>query len=276
MTNAMKTIKYLAMALAIFLAVSIISGIVMGISSIGRVFEIGSNDKEDSNLEIKEISKISDAKILNVDVGMVNIIIKRGDNFRAESSNEYIEARQDNDILYIKERSHNFKGTYGGDLIIYVPEDYLFDIVKIDNGAGKIDIEEINTRKIDLDLGAGRVNIKKMFVKVAGKISSGAGELTITDSEINEMDFDMGAGKVTINAKITGDSEIDAGVGALNLNLYDSEEDYQIKVDKGIGKITYIDREVTSGTYGNGVNEIDIDGGIGTIKISFLENKIQR
>ena len=275
MTNAMKTIKYLAMALAIFLAVSIISGIVMGISSIGRIFEIGSNDKEDSNLEIKEISKISDAKILNVDVGMVNITVKRGDTFRAESSNEYIEARKDNDILYIKERSHNFKGTYGGDLIIYVPEDYLFDIVKIDNGAGKIDIE-INTRKIDLDLGAGRVNIKKMFVKAAGKISSGAGELTITDSEINQMDFDMGAGKVTINAKITGDSEIDAGVGALNLNLYDSEEDYQIKVDKGIGKITYIDREVTSGTYGNGVNEIDIDGGIGTIKINFLENKIQR
>ena len=66
--------------------------------------------------------------------------------------------------------------------------------------------------------------------------------------------------------------KINAGIGNLELNIQDNKENYTIKADKGIGYIKRDGKEVADDvTYGDGENNIKIDGGIGSIKIDFEE-----
>ena len=77
--------------------------------------------------------------------------------------------------------------------------------------------------------------------------------------------------QLSLTSKIIGDSEIDAGVGELNLNLIGSLNDYKIKLDKGIGSASINSEKMRSETYyGTGSNLIDIDGGVGSINIDFV------
>ena len=60
----------------------------------------------------------------------------------------------------------------------------------------------------------------------------------INSSKLKNLDLDIGAGKATIEAYLEGRNDIDCGVGALDINLLGNKEDYQIKVNKGIGSVT--------------------------------------
>lgn len=66
--------------------------------------------------------------------------------------------------------------------------------------------------------------------------------------------------------------QINSGVGSLNVNFIDSDTNYKILVDKGIGKIKINEKSIDDGTvYGNGSNFIKISGGIGNINLKFLQ-----
>ena len=129
------------------------------------------------------------------------------------------------------------------------------------------EIDELKTRELSLELGAGRVNMSNIEVYEKMDINGGAGSIKIDNANINNLDMDMGAGKTQISGYLKGNNEIDAGVGTLILELFD--DDYKISVDKGIGKATYNGQDINSNeVYGNGYNNVIIDGGIGSIKIS--------
>ena len=76
----------------------------------------------------------------------------------------------------------------------------------------------------------------------------------------------MGVGSCKLNLEILNNSEIDAGIGKIDLNLIG--DNYKFKVNKGIGKITINNNEMKDKTItGTGTSFIDIDGGIGEINI---------
>ena len=87
------------------------------------------------------------------------------------------------------------------------------------------------------------------------------------------MNFDIGVGTTEITTRITGTSEINTGVGKLELNLIGSIDDYKIKVNKGIGNVEINNKTAVDGEIvGTGSNYIDIDGGIGKVNVIFKEN----
>ena len=103
-------------------------------------------------------------------------------------------------------------------------------------------------------------------------IDSGAGKVEIKAGNIGNLDFDIATGKVDITAFISGNSKIDSGIGQLNLNLLGKSNDYRIMINKGIGSIKLNNSELSdNSTIGNGVNHIDIDGGIGNINIKIAD-----
>lgn len=271
MMKTQKVIKYCAIAFALFLTFSIISTILWGIAGLSFITS-NRNDKDYIMDSLENLNIVRDASELEIDVKSVNVVIKEGTSLKAETNNKYVHVKQNNNKLRIVEEKHNyFNKSDMGDLIVYIPKDYQFNDVSIENGAGKIDIEAINAQSFDLDLGAGKVSINNLLVTREIDIDSGAGELTINNGDINNLDLDMGAGKVTLLARITGNSKIDAGVGEINLNLIGESSDYRIIVNKGIGKATLNGEEVKNETYyGDGSNRIDIDGGIGSIKINYV------
>ena len=62
------------------------------------------------------------------------------------------------------------------------------------------------------------------------------------------------------------ETKIETGAG--KINLLDNAEDYTINVSKGIGAVTLDGQKLEMDrVYGIGENYLDIDGGIGEIKI---------
>ena len=271
MTTAQKIIKYLALSFAIFLIFTIMSGIFETLYSLSGLLGLQKEDKVIKNeMNIINFENNSGA-LLDIDVSFTNLIIKKGEFLKAETNNKNINCKQNNQNLQIKEKKHNwFSKNNKGDLIIYIPEDLNFEKVKINAGAGKIQIENINAKKLYLDLGAGETVIEKLNITDNCKIESGAGKVSILSGNINELNLDMGVGKVSINSKLTGNSKIDAGVGNLKIDLLNKIDDYYIDISKGLGSISLNGEDLSEGTYGSGSNKINIDGGIGNIDITTI------
>lgn len=270
MIKTQRIIKYCAIAFAIFLIFNILSLIMYGIISIGNVFSENNNNFISSD-NLKKINIKSNVEKLNINVKSTNIIVKEGSKFKVETDNKYIKIKENNNQLSITEDNyHWFKNNNDTNLTIYLPLEYDFDNVSIENGAGKIEIDMMKTNNLELDLGAGQVNIQNLNVSTEADIDGGAGEVIIKDSRINNLDLDMGVGKLTLDSILTGNNEIDSGVGELNINLIGSSNDYKIKLNKGIGNATLNNENMKNDTYyGEGANLIDINGGIGSIKINY-------
>jgi len=271
MSETQRIIKYIATAFAIFLIFSILSGIMYGIISISSIF--GNN--ENANKELENLNLTNNTLILDIEVSNVDISIKQGDEFKAETNNQYIKTKQKDNKLYITEEKHSwFSKRDGSKLVVYVPSDYIFDSVSIENGASKIDIDSLSCKKLYMDLGAGKVTINNILVLNKAEIDGGAGEINIENGSLNNLDLDMGIGKLSLISQITGESEIDAGIGNVNLNLLGNLNEYKIILDKGIGKCSVDGKNIKGSTYyGNGSNVIDIDGGVGSIQVDFINNK---
>ena len=271
MTTAQKIIKNLASAFACVLIVSIISGILSALYALSGVLGLQKEDKKIKD----EMSMInfenSEVATLDIDVAFTNLIIKKGDFLIAETNNENINCKQNNQNLQIKEKQHNwFSKNHKGNLVVYIPENLKFEKVKINAGAGKIQIENINAEKLYLELGAGETIIEKLNVTENCKVESGAGKVSILSGNINELNLDMGIGKFEVTSALTGDTKINAGVGGLELNVQGEKEDYTIKASKGLGSIKIDGKETVDNIeYGSGPNNIKIDGGVGSIDIDF-------
>lgn len=252
-----RLIKAFAICLAIFIIVSIINAVVYLASSIFSV-------NNDVNMNENYSSEITNIKI---DMGTSNLIIKKGDtlNITADNVSKRFKVNEEINTLTIKEKSVNvFRNKSISKVIITIPNN--LNDLSIDFGAGKLEISDINTSRFNLDQGAGKVTITNL---ISGKtdIDGGAGEFNITNSALEDLDLDMGAGRFYFSGHIVGNSKIDQGVGELILDL--NGNDYTIKASKGLGSITINGEDYSKNTtVGEGVNNIKIDGGIGSIIIN--------
>lgn len=264
MSTAHKIIKYFALAFA----VAIIFGIIQLIYQIGNA--IFSNDELLSEPKVYEFD--NQFEELDLDINAAKLMIKTGD-FKVETNSEKIKVVNEGKKLVVKDKSTNWFhiSSKVSDVIVtlYVPEELLLDKVEIDTGAGKVEIDKIYSNKLNIDLGAGETVINHVIVNKEFELNTGAGSLTIKDGEINNLDCDLGVGKSDITGVILGKSEIDSGVGELNINILDYADNYSFKVSKGVGSINYNGISVKDGSVlGNGNNSISISGGVGEININ--------
>lgn len=267
MIQFQKLIKYCAIAFAFFLIFNIISGIIYVISLFSNVSTKGNSLNEFKNLNVKQ-----DTFILNIDAFSMNITIKTGNKLKIESNNKNINFKQANNRLSIKEKHGWFNKTQNSDLIIYVPQNFIFDTVSIESGAGKLNVEQLLTKNLSLELGTGKVVINNLNTLNNTEIDGGAGSIEINNGKINNLDLDMGIGQLSLNSTLIGNNKIDSGVGMIDLNLNGTINDYKIKVDKGIGSVNLNGEKIKGDTYyGTGSNLVDIDGGIGSINIETLD-----
>lgn len=272
MIKTQRIIKYCAIAFAIFLIINIFATAAYGIIAIGNIFNNNDNSINTLTGDLQTTKIKNEIKKLDIETKGVNIIINEGNEFKIETDNKDIKIKESYNKLLIVENNNSWihKTDYT-ELIIWVPKDYQFNEVSIENGAGKIEINKLDTKSIELDLGAGQVDIINLNVSRESDINGGAGEINIENSYINNLDLDLGVGKTTLNASLYGISEIDCGIGELVVNLIGMEDDYKIKLDKGLGNATLNNEKMDSTTYyGNGTNLIEVNGGIGSISINYL------
>ena len=287
MTFWQKIIKYLAIALAIFLIINIIGAILSIIGVIGGVAFITDTIKteimqeNDGLLEdeqnysktpqvITENIQIDNIAKLEIDVKYSNLQIKNGDTFKVESNDTNVKCTQKGNELTVKETGNNWlRNKEGNEVIIYIPENKEFNEIEIDTGAGNIEIESLNTKDLSFSIGAGKVEINNLKVTNEAEIDGGAGKVDILSGEICNLNLDMGIGEFNVCTKLLGNNDIEQGMGKLTIKLTDSQENYTIRTRKGMGSITIDGKEAQNNSiYGNGQNILNIEGGMGAIEIT--------
>ena len=282
MTFWQKVIKYLAIALAIFLIVNIIGAILSIIGIIGGIafFTNTITDvKEEIVQESPEYLKqpeviadninIEDIVKFEIEVKYSNLEIKKGD-FKVESNDTNVKCTQKGNELIVKETGNNWlRNKEGNKVIIYIPENKEFNEIEIDTGAGNIEIESLNTKDLSFSIGAGKVVINNLKVTNEAEIDGGAGKVDILSGEICNLNLDMGIGEFNVCTKLLGNNDIEQGMGKLTIKLTDSQENYTIRTRKGMGSITIDGKEAQNNSiYGNGQNILNIEGGMGAIEIT--------
>ncbi len=220
---------------------------------VGRIF---TDTDQVSNADWSDVTSVGDFSAyenfsgLKLELKTTSLRIERGEKFEILADDTEVKVHQGGDILYVTEERDWFDWFDGGQLKIRLPEGKKLTEFILDAGAGKVEVDGLHAEKLDLSLGAGRVELQNVVATSEAKI-------------------DGGAGKVEIEAELLGRSEIDAGVGHLVLNLYGRETDYKVRVDKGLGTVKFNGSEMSDGsTHGDGKNEIKIDGGVGAIDIT--------
>ncbi|MBE5938203.1 MAG: DUF4097 domain-containing protein [Lachnospiraceae bacterium] len=268
MTTLQKIIKYLAFAFAIFLTVTIIGGIA-GALGVMTVF-FG----EDNVGEMKSYSLNSSIECLNVDVSAASLNIIQGDSFSLESNIKKLTVKEDNGTLRISEEDTWFGiGANESSVRLTIPEGYVFDDAEISAGAGSVKIDSLFAKDLELSVGAGKADIGSLNAQDKAQIEGGTGKLSILGGTINNLTMEIGVGKLELTSKLTGNCNVDYGIGSAELSLLGGEDDYFIKLDKGLGDATIDGQSMSDDSvFGTGDNRINIDGGIGSIDIDFKED----
>lgn len=273
MSAFQKTIKYLAMAFAIFLTVSIIAGILSVFGFFGGFFGgfggvFSGDDAVSKDIETYAVS--ADISSLEVKINAANFVIKQGKSFSVESNLKHLTVEDKGGILSIKE-TKEFNGMYAGaKLTLYVPANTNFDKVIINTGAGRVNVDYLSADTVELELGAGEVKIDTLIANNDAYINGGAGQVSVLGGALHNLDLDMGIGQFDLTSAITGNSKFDLGIGESNIDIIGKKDDYKFNLEKGIGDIRIDGAKIpeTRGL-GNGENVIDVSGGIGTINIKF-------
>lgn len=275
MNSVQKVIKYLALAFAVFLSVSIIGGIITGLIGVSHILS-GRNNEAVGEMQVYPIEE--EISSLSLKLSGAELKIKTSDEFSVESNHNYISVKSENSQLCINETKKLFSVYPGGlTVILNIPEDFVFDEATVETGAGKVEIEALSADILKLSLGAGEAEIRNLTANSRTDIDGGAGELKIDGGRLCNLKLNMGVGKLTLKSRIEGQSRLDYGIGEAKLTLLGSREDYQIEIDKGIGEAKLQGESMRDDSvYGAGKNRIEIDGGIGAIHIEFSKDGIQK
>lgn len=277
MSELQKVIKYCAIGFAAFLAFIIITSIATAVFSLTGIVS-GSN-----STELIDVSKsFKDVKSLTIEHGVGNLNIRIGDSDEVvvEASNvndNFVVDKSFSGDLKIKSKFvlwniFNGKNNFGNNskITIYLPNDFVAEKIKLDAGAGNINIDELTTKMLDINAGAGNINGKNIIAKEVA-LDGGVGEIEFENVELWNADIDCGVGTIEIEGALYGKNKIDCGIGEITLKLKGGTDDYRLKVKKGLGSI-YLNGEKYSDLNWNNLtanNSLEINGGIGDINIRF-------
>ncbi len=272
MTTTQKIIKYLAIAFALFLVISIFS-IIFGLSR--EIISSINNDKKESELleEYTTISNnVNNIESFKIDISNDDIEIKEGEKFEVKTNDPDVKFYHENSKVKIKSDktfSWHINNSSRGTIIIYLPNEFNISELDLNLGAGKIDIDKIFVETLLMDLGAGTMTAKEINIYEKAAINGGAGNININSGTINNLNLKLGAGNASIQSDLTGSNTLTTGVGKLNLGLSRSKDNYRFDINKGLGNIILNDFDVSEDTLiGDGETKIKISGAVGNIIIN--------
>lgn len=267
MTSFQKTVKYIAVAFALFLIVSIFSGILGAFGFLGG-FAVNSDDPVG---EMKTYTVSNNIDELEIDISAAQLVINNGDEFKVASNNKYLKVTEEGNCLVISETDRVISKSSNKILVeITVPEDKVLKSSKITTGAGKVSVKTLSSEKLYFELGAGQVEIENLIATHSSKIVGGTGQINIKNGTLKNLDLEMGVGELRFSGALKGSCDMDMGVGAAHINLLGKLDDYRIELEKGLGEARIDDKSYSdNSTVGSGENTVEIEGGVGGIYIDF-------
>ncbi len=261
------TIKYTAIAFAVLIIIGMVSGL-MGFFSLFTPFVSTNATGEYITYEIK-----NEINVLDIDIHSIELEIVSGidSSFSVESNYKHLSVVEENNTLFIKDEDKSFLNIHGlAVLKLYIPENKVFDNVKINLGTGRSNINDLQTNSIAMQFGAGNASLQRISVNNDAYINAGTGQLQIRDSDFNNLHLEMGVGSFEFSGTLLGRNTLNMGVGSSRITLFGSLDDYRLNVVKGLGEFRVANESIQDDTQlGQGDRQLFVDGGIGSIRIDF-------
>ena len=155
---------------------------------------------------------------------------------------------------------------------IYIPKDYKFEEIDLELGINNSNIYELNGEDINIEIGVGKARIDNLNGEKV-EINGGAGETVIDNFNIERLDLEAGIGSMIINGKISDNSDIVSGIGRLEINLVGQKDDYELRLQRGIGNLEIDGEKIREDEkIGSGSIKIRVEAGIGETEINFVED----
>ena len=289
MSQGQKVIKYLAIVFAACLTITILGVVLNIVVSIFGAFIPKSGESKAVKQYTETVSSnysntFNNVEQIRVDSGVYNVEIINDESIdgvkvvKEGVSNDLDVSYDEHDKQLVVEQEgfwndlfkFNDKHQSKGKLLIYVEDGLELEKLDIDMGVGNSRIEGITTEELDIDCGVGNLTCKKVVAE-STDIDGGVGGLKCEDISFRDLNLDGGVGEISIAGELLGTIQISAGMGELNVDINGKRDDYNLKVETGLGSII-IDGEKytdTNNYNNNQSNLLDIEGGIGSIRIDF-------
>ena len=192
-----------------------------------------------------------------------------------ESNLEKLEVTQANGTLVIRQETVLGWNPPHASLVLTVPDGAVLDSVRMFTGAGRVVVEALSARNIYLELGAGEARLERLTALNSAEIHGGAGKIAINGSELWNLELEMGMGQLEMTAALRGECELDLGVGETVLTLLGPREEYSVEIAKGLGTVEVDGVSATDFSLkgSQACRLVDIDGGVGAVRLWFAEKK---
>ena len=279
MTGFQKFIKYAAIALGIYLSITIVLvllGIARGFVGASRNNEIRDLVRDREQYQTEDITRTyENIKKLEVNVEETELIIRNGDTFKIEGTNipDRMEIEQDGNKLKVSDEEVSSSFSDENMVVtIYIPEDIKLDTIDLEINYVSADIQKLNATNLKLDIYNNYCEIDEIIADNV-EFKNEEGNLDIYDAEIGRLLFDSESGVEDVSLDITGNAEINLEYSYTDMNLIGTQEDYQINTKNQSGNI-YIDgTTITSNseTLGSGNAKVNLDNVNADISINFRE-----
>lgn len=181
------------------------------------------------------------------------------------------------DTLYIE----GFKGLKWHDdladnrMEIWICAGSSLDELKINLGAGVMDISDFRMNELEINVGAGRFLMNHMEI---GELSVevGAGEMVVSDTVVRDADIQVAMGECTYDGSIMGELEADCAMGNMMFSLTGNENDHNYEIECSAGNVVVGSFSASAVACEKTINnhaasKYEINCGMGNITVEFEE-----
>lgn len=129
-------------------------------------------------------------------------------------------------------------------------------------------------REVDIEIGASTAEIADILADEIS-ITVGAGEADISNLTAKQFDLEVGAGEATVVQLTVDQLDVEAGLGKVNIALNGVLEEYNYRVECGIGTVVVGTNSYSglgaeqSVKHEGATKSIDVECGIGEVNVKF-------
>ncbi len=184
--------------------------------------------------------------------------ISPDENLYLEAEDIYrFQGYEEDGTLYVRSSARYPADIGDGVITLYIPEEYRFDEVEVEFGAGTLEFPYLCADNASLEVGAGQIIMGEEVRLSKLDVSVGAGSVEISALQVHELDVEVGMGAFGANGVEIGKSaEVECAMGSVEMTLKGNKKDFNYEVECAMGNI-----ELNGSDYGGFVQEQSIDNG---------------
>ena len=236
---------------------------------------------------------------LNIDASDLIIKYENTNDFiiTVENEKEH-QCKIDGDTLKVETVGHRegIIRNLRAKVIMVFPENYKFNDVKINFGAGEMTAGYLKAKELFVEVGAGSVEVNTLSVDGDARLTVGAGNMEVENINAKNSDFKIEAGNMEVNGietenvdilceagrfkgknvKLSSNATVECGAGSVSMDMMHQEQDFNYDLECSVGSIS-IGNEKYGGLgmeqkiENNSDKEFDIECSVGAVEIEFEE-----